>query len=133
MKRIPTVGLIDDDKIYQLTSARIIRSVLEVDTLLQFNDGEEAMDYLLRHRSTPSVWPDLIFLDLNMPYMDGWQFLDEFTRHGLEGVKSVTIYILTSSASGFDMERAKSYQHISGYLVKPMMRKEYLRLFEDIA
>lgn len=62
--------------------------------------------------------PQVIFLDLNMPVWDGWQFLDEFTKIPTE--QKVTIFILTSSNSEEDIKRAEKYSLTSNYLVKPV-------------
>jgi len=55
-----------------------------IDHFLQFADGEEAINYFLANKNQADRTPDLVFLDLNMPYLDGWQFLDEFTSNTCE-------------------------------------------------
>lgn len=74
--------------------------------------------------------PDLVFLDLNMPYLDGWQFLDEFTINTFEK-KLITIYICSSSNSRLDRERFAHYTNLEGYLLKPISKSEVLTVLNE--
>ncbi|MDQ7918564.1 response regulator [Mesonia sp. MT50] len=74
----------------------------------------------------------MILLDLSMPVMDGWQFLDEFTKVKIE--KKITIYIVSSSIDPMDYERAKSYNDIQNYIIKPVQTedlKSILKIFKS--
>nr|WP_321222116.1 response regulator [uncultured Psychroserpens sp.] len=75
--------------------------------------------------------PDIILLDINMPIMDGWQFLDEFVK--IESHKLITIYIVSSSIDPQDIKRAKKYQNISNYIVKPITIKKLKTIMRDYA
>lgn len=87
----------------------------------RFNNGQEALDFLL---SRPEEKPDLIFLDLNMPIMDGWGFLDEGQA---KITKSPTkVAILTSSISEEDRTKAKDYNCVSCFLKKPLDIEELI-------
>jgi two-component system chemotaxis response regulator CheY len=123
LKKIALVSIIDDDAIFQFTTKKVIESSLIVDTILQFQDGQDAIDYFLKNKTNPDKIPDLVFLDLNMPYLDGWQFLDQFTANKFTK-ELITIYICTSSTSQSDFDRFAKYSQLDGYLIKPITKKE---------
>ena len=75
--------------------------------------------------------PEVIFLDLNMPIMDGWEFLDEFGK--LSEEKDIRIYILSSSVDSRDMERAKKYGMVNGFIAKPLTDAKIKELAQEIA
>ena len=130
MKKIATISLIDDDKIYQFITKRLIESTGAVDQVLQFHDGEEAFEYLKANQQNDHLLPDLILLDLQMPYMDGWQFLERYIELGF--AKNITIYIASSSISKHDQERTGYYNEVKGFLVKPINKKEFIAIIEEL-
>jgi len=98
---------------------------------LQFYDGAEALEYFTANRSNASLLPDLVLLDINMPYLDGWQFLDEMAE--VELTKSnMTIYMCSSSDSSFDCEKATTYDNVTGYLRKPLTRDKLLEIIHKL-
>src|SRR5882757_9895444 len=96
---LSTAGIIDDDEMYQLVMKRTIEQSGMVQTVLQFYDGEEALSYFRGKQDAPEELPGLILLDINMPFMDGWKFLDEFVKSPFKGDYKRTIYIVSSSAT----------------------------------
>ena len=124
MSKIALVSIIDDDTVFQFIAKRVIEATNLVEQILQFPDGEKAINYFRLNKATPENIPDLIFLDLNMPYLDGWQFLDEFTTITFPK-DLITIYICTSSTSPFDMERFNEYSKLKGYLTKPIGKDKF--------
>ncbi|MEJ7822323.1 MAG: response regulator [Chitinophagaceae bacterium] len=119
MSKISLVSIIDDDAIFQFTAKKLLKSTDLVDQILQFSDGEKAIDYFKVNKSIPENIPDLVFLDINMPYLDGWQFLDELKTISF-AKELITIYICTSSNSLFDQQRFTEYPNLKGYLIKPI-------------
>ncbi|HVV05386.1 MAG TPA: response regulator, partial [Puia sp.] len=100
--KLSTAGIIDDDQIYQLVMKRTIEQSGLVKDVLQFYDGEEAIDYFRKNQQSPEALPELILLDINMPYMDGWQFLDEFIKIPFKDNYKRIIYIVSSSSTTED-------------------------------
>ncbi|TGN14530.1 response regulator [Leptospira ilyithenensis] len=130
-KKINIISIIDDDIVYQVLASKIIRSTELVSEIMQFYDGEEALDFFEENAENSSAWPEIIFLDLNMPYMDGWQFLKEFANRGFHGKGLSTIYIVSSSNSDIDKQKAKEFSEVTGYYIKPVLKEDYLKIFSE--
>ena len=114
-----TIYLIDDDSIFVYLLAKIIETIDSSATVQVFGDGEAALDYITGNREDAALMPDFIFLDLNMPVMDGWEFLEQYGAIYREGSKEVFLYILSSTISAADIERMGKYPVIREFLVKP--------------
>ncbi|AXT53455.1 response regulator [Aquimarina sp. BL5] len=118
MKNIDLACIIDDDQIFIYGIKRAMELVDFCKSFLIYNDGQEALDSLKSIISANEKLPDIILLDLNMPILDGWQFLDEFINIPVS--KKVHIYIVSSSVDPKDILKAKSYEAVSNYIVKPI-------------
>ncbi len=124
---IHTLMLIDDSSFDQMIGRRITEKSGLVRNLLQFVDATEALDDL----SDPSTRkPDLILLDVNMPKMDGFEFLEKATeRFGVDLCPIVVM--LTTSLCPKDEERAKSHKIVHDFLNKPLTQ-DHLRGLCDL-
>lgn len=114
--------IIDDDSVYVNLVKRIIETRKLCKNLLIFKDGKESIDYfeaLLQNLNEERI-PDIIFLDLNMPIMDGWEFLERFTQIENKFNKLITLYVVSSSINPVDVERAKALSTVKDYLIKPI-------------
>jgi two-component system chemotaxis response regulator CheY len=116
--------VIDDDAVYQYTVRRNAEHAALTDRMLFFYDSEIALQYLIDHRHESSELPDVILLDINMPVMDGWAFLDEFESIARSIDKTIHLYMVTSSIYAEDVRRASSSPLVTGYLVKPIGEQE---------
>ena len=130
--KLSTAGIIDDDQVYQLVMRRTIEQSGAIDSVLQFFDGEEALNYFREKQDTPEGLPNLILLDINMPFMDGWQFLDEFVKIPFRDDYRRTIFIITSSSTSEDINKAKEYSVVSGYHVKPITKDKFEEILKSI-
>jgi len=130
--KLSTAGIIDDDQIYQLVMKRTIEQSGVVGSVLQFYDGEEALNYFREKQDTPERLPNLILLDINMPFMDGWQFLDEFVKIPFKESYRRTIFIISSSSTSEDINKAKQYSVVSGYHVKPITKDKFEEILQSI-
>jgi CheY-like chemotaxis protein len=74
MERIEKICVIDDDDIYQFLLKKELKSTNLLESTVVFNNGSKAIDYILTAKDAPETLPDVIFLDINMPIMDGWFF-----------------------------------------------------------
>lgn len=129
MKKIDIACIIDDDPIFVFGTKRLMQLANFCNGFLVFKNGKEAYDNLKTIIMAGEKLPDLIFLDLNMPIWDGWQFLDEFIQIPIEN--AVTIFIVTSSIDPEDIKRAKSYEIVSNYLVKPIKMDDLKKLMAE--
>lgn len=118
MKKIDLVCIIDDDPTHVFITKKYIELSGQVDKILVCKNGKEAFNTLQSLVTQKENLPKIIFLDLNMPVWDGWQFLDEFTKIPIN--EPITIYILTSSNNEADYEKARKYGLSNNYLVKPI-------------
>lgn len=117
-----TVMLVDDKDISNFIMRKFIEIRRPDANIKEFTDPKSALE------SIPSVSPDIIFLDLNMPVMNGWQFLEEMKRSSL----SHKVAILTSSTSNDDFEKSKEYGNVINFYVKPLNPDELARVFQDL-
>ena len=120
MEKRQTVWVIDDDDIHQLFTRKTLQYLKICENIQSFYFSMEAMNTLENLIATKGILPDMIFLDINMPYMDGWEFLDAYRklRHKLS--KPIDIFMVSSSIADSDKERARSYKEISDFIIKPI-------------
>lgn len=116
--------VIDDDAIYHYTVRRNVEIGGLADRMMFFCDSELALQYLVEHQSSEANLPDVILLDVNMPVMDGWAFLDEYETLSTLFAKRVHLYVVTSSLYVDDVRRASASALVAGYLVKPLGERE---------
>ena len=120
MKKVQLCCIIDDDPIFVYGTKRIIKEVDFAESIIVYTNGQEALDGLTKICVAKEPLPDVIFLDLNMPILNGWEFLDEFKNCQSERSKSITIYIISSSVDPRDLERVKDYDQVDHYILKPI-------------
>ncbi|GAA3632735.1 response regulator [Flavivirga jejuensis] len=132
-KLIELACIIDDDDIYINLVKRVIETKKLCENLIIFKNGKQSIDYfeeLLLNLKEDKI-PDIIFIDLNMPVMDGWEFIEHFTKIKNKFNKLITLYIVSSSINPVDIDRAKSLNSIEGYLVKPIIINELENIFKS--
>lgn len=115
-----SVAIIDDDKIFQQIIKKTIGQIETIENIYTFSDGKEAIDYFGIYSSDVKMLPDVIFLDLNMPNMNGWEFLEAYFLLEPNLAKKSTIYIVSSSVDPNDLIKVKASNEVSDYLVKPL-------------
>jgi CheY-like chemotaxis protein len=126
---VETIFLIDDDEIYQYTTRKYIEFRNLAKKIMSFPDGEEALDYLQQNLTEPYELPDMILLDLSMPVMDGWEFLEEYIQIRPSFGKQVVLYIVSSSVDIRDIERARHFEAVTGFIVKPIDDTKLKQIF----
>lgn len=126
--RQPLIALVDDDKVFQLIASRSIKAAKFNGKLLQFNNGGEAMQYLEEHATEELLLPDVLFLDINMPVVDGWMFLEDFIHFKPRIKKAIKIYMVSSSIDPKDIERAMSFEEVREYVTKPISQDKFAEI-----
>lgn len=120
MKAINLVCIIDDDPIYVWGAKKIMKMADFCKTTLEFEHGKNAINGFKKLLKSENEIPDIIFLDINMPVMDGWGFLDEYAK--IESDLQSDIYIVSSSINPSDINRTKDYPFVKKYISKPMSK-----------
>jgi CheY-like chemotaxis protein len=133
MKKVEIACIIDDDQIYVFGVKKLIALHNFCKNILVFGNGEEALNYMTPLIESAEKMPDVILLDINMPVMDGWEFLDEFIKIQPRAHKTIEVYMVSSSINPADVERAKKYSELSSYLIKPITPEDLKRVFTDAA
>jgi CheY-like chemotaxis protein len=119
-KKTDLLYIIDDDEIIVYLTGKTLRKHDFTKEIKTFCHGLEALENLKNiAQSSEQQWPDIILLDLNMPIMDGWQFIESFIELGLS--KNISLFIYSSSIDRSDQERSQYYSdHIKGFITKPL-------------
>jgi two-component system, chemotaxis family, chemotaxis protein CheY len=129
----PIVALVDDDKIFQLTASKTIKALHLSDKILQFENGEDALKYLIDNAKNSETLPDYIFLDINMPFVDGWMFLQDYAGLKENLTKEISIFMVSSSIDPRDIHRARSIPEVQEYVIKPLSREKFIELLNKAA
>ena len=110
--------LIDDDKLGIYLTEQLLRAEGFSNSICTFQSAREALDTLVQEKEETT--PRVVFLDLNMPLMNGWQFLDALNPYRARLLGRCFIYILTSSLALTDLEKSRHYDLVAGLIHKPI-------------
>jgi len=130
MKKLDIACIIDDDQMFTYVLSKQMKLVDFSETILIFKNGMEALKYLRPILESPEILPSVILLDLNMPVLDGWQFLDEFTQCKIN--KKITVYIVSSSIDKTDHDKALTYKEVSSFYIKPITKENLIEMLNEL-
>jgi CheY-like chemotaxis protein len=120
-KKISTILLVDDDLAINFFHKKLLSKIELTDTILPSFNGVEAIRDVMQLNNTINANDlVLIFLDINMPIMDGWDFLDNFKQFSNELKYNFKIFVLSSSINPDDIEKAKNNSFVTDYCLKPL-------------
>ena len=121
MVKIDNVFLIDDSEIFNFMHAKAMEKAGFAQKVRVFDNATSALEILKQLPvSHPENFPDVIFLDISMPEMDGWEFLDSIVDLSTTVLTNCRIYILTSSIDENDVAHSKQYDMVSDFISKPL-------------
>lgn len=115
-----TAFIIDDDPIHQRIAQIMIAKHGLFEWHTSYIDAERALGFLKENAKNADSLPDVILLDLNMPVIDGWDFLEAFAKFQAELSKTVRIFIVTSSVDEKDKLRSQAFPFVKGFISKPL-------------
>ncbi len=127
-----TIFFIDDDPFFVYLTKRIICSISSGCQIREFADGELAIGHLRQISADIVLLPDVIFVDLSMPVMDGWEFLNEYTVLVPKISKPIELFIVSSSISPQEVERSKTYPAVADFLIKPVARGKIAEILSHV-
>lgn len=126
------VMLIDDNEIDNLINQKMIEASGITQHIYTHTGARSAIEFLKNMEklsdSGKNVLPDLIFLDIDMPLMDGFQFLDEFEKLEDDTKSRCSVVMLTSSISPADVNKSKKYEYVKKYINKPLSQDNLEKL-----
>jgi CheY-like chemotaxis protein len=128
---IECVLLIDDDKVTNFYNKRVVSKINNFQEVHAVTNGQMALNYINDSRNGLCKKPDLIFLDINMPAMNGWEFIEEFKKIDTTFTSSIKIVMLTTSNSPEDYERSLTIDSVDDYINKPLSIDLLSNLIED--
>lgn len=113
---------VDDDPITLMLCKKVIAKANFTGEIESAKDGVEALKFfnIVNNDPKDEDYPELIFLDLNMPIMDGWEFLDEFSKNLSQAYPKTKIIVLSSSVDPKDINKSKNYPMVLDFLPKPI-------------
>lgn len=130
-KILKCVLLIDDNKADNFIHKAYIQKHGGVENIVMTTSGAEALEFLGTKQEGDYPRPELIFLDINMPKMNGWEFLEEYEKLDEDQKGGVVVVMLTTSLNPEDKEMADSKVNVRGYLNKPLRVEMFQAILEE--
>ncbi len=127
-KKLNCILLIDDDDAINFIHEWVINKVDCTEKIEMAENGMEALEYLKSTNAGKHPQPDLIFLDINMPRMNGWEFLEEYNKLDKSKKGKIILVMLSSSLNPDDLAKSKTISSVNGYQNKPLT----IELMQDI-
>lgn len=127
-KKISNLWIIDDDPMASFYIKRLAELGDLANIITIYDKAQWAIDYLLHHKKTIEHLPDVILLDIYMPELDGWGFLQAYDKIKEQLIKQIDIYIISSSNHPTDISRAKAFPEVKAYLEKPVTKEKLMEV-----
>lgn len=123
MQKLGSILLVEDDNITNFINERLIKKLDVAEEIKVAANGSEALSFIRTRVAGGKNSPDLIFLDINMPVMDGFEFLQEFKQLEFPGKEKVVIVVLTTSTNQNDIEKLKNSGN-TDFINKPLTKEK---------
>ena len=123
MPFVKTILLIDDDEIFNFVVESTLRMYDFADQIVACTSVEEGLSYLRKAVEKEHIdFPDIIFLDINMPVQNGWDFLDTYRQFPQELKKTSQLFLLSSSVDESDAIKSQQYEDVCDFICKPLTK-----------
>ncbi|MEN0045807.1 MAG: response regulator [Bacteroidota bacterium] len=129
MKKIDQIMLIDDDEVTNFYHQFIIEEANCCKQIQIFKDSQNALSFL---QDTKNPMPNIIFLDINMPVMNGWEFLDKYKKLDTKRKRNAVVVMLTTSTNKNDKEKSKTYREVAHFYSKPLTEKTLFHVMKNM-
>ena len=130
-QKLKSILLVDDEPSTNFIHQMVIQESELTDTVYVRENGQEALDFLTTKIEGKFPCPDLILLDINMPVMDGWEFLESYRNLDEQCKSRMVIIMLTTSINPDDKDRAAQYGDIDDFLHKPLTVEMLFKVVEE--
>lgn len=130
-EKLNTILLIDDDEATNFIHDMVIKQADVTQNIVAVQSGKEALSFLTQKLDGEYQKPELIFLDINMPGMNGWEFLEEYNKLDDEQKGGIVTVMLTTSLNPDDEEKAKSINTVKNFLHKPLSTEMIHRVMRE--
>jgi len=130
-QKLNCILLIDDDKPTNFINEVVIKQLDCAEKIVVVQNGSQALDYLKSKDDGEHPQPDLIFLDINMPAMNGWEFLEKYTELDKKQHGKVVVIMLTTSLNKDDEMKASGIPYINGFKSKPLTPEIMQEVLEE--
>ena len=132
MRPINLVTIVDDDDVYSFVERKIIEETNLSEKIKIFSNGLDALSYIKLNSHNAPCLPEIILLDLNMPIMDGFQFLEEFAKIKAELDKKINIFVVSSSVSQVEIDKINAINDVSHFIIKPITKEIFEKMVEAL-
>jgi CheY-like chemotaxis protein len=124
--------IIDDDEINNFIAAKLINKIPPKAIVNTCLNGQDGIDFVKSKLDKQDEMPDIIFLDINMPVMNGWEFLEEYEKIKSQIQKSICINMLSSSVYNDDITKAESFDTVQKFISKPLTVDKIQSLYDAL-
>lgn len=132
MKNLDTILLIDDDPATNFLNKFLIEKEGVAKHVVCIQSAEEALEFIEESINKGHQHPEMIFLDINMPGMDGWEFLEAYAKMTDEKEVSKIVVMLTTSLDPNDRKKAAALRHVNDFLNKPLTREKIQKIIASV-
>lgn len=129
-QKLIKIAVIDNDKIYQTITHKLLSKISQNIEVMVFMDGVYAFEFFSEFSF--DTWPNLILLDIEMPIMDGWEFLESLIPLLQKKQVNIPIYMVSSSIAKNDKDKAMEFSQVLGYLEKPVTLEDLNRVLTEL-